>query len=614
MHNQSFWNSPKRIRGVFIIAHLTLFCFFMWRFIISPNDVMVSGRNDGLKNFFTLQAYLEQPASDGYIDFTAMQYPYGDAVWYTDNSPFIAMPLRFIQLHFGNIAPYTVAIIQWIFLLGILLTPLTVIPVLRRFLNNEWLVAIGAIVITWTSPQFLRFFVGNYNLSLTPVYFLVMALLLRIYDNFQSRNRKKLLLHAALIAIVIFLASGIHLYYVILLGLPAIAFLGILFLQQIRKSAEVLYFTAIPSFAIAIATFGMMLLINTTDPWRSMRPTQLDGSNISAWEMRFMHLYKARDEVNLVPFIGGKIHFDPENGVYLGGFFWYLLLMVFILIAFRFFRYRDVSFIKTLKPSPVGWIFILTAIVAFFAGTGMHLHLIGRGNTMENIFNPLYYIGKIYPGVSQFRCIARMGWWLFYAAQIGILVAVERIILNQKKWIVNAVLCIGLSLLATDIYGIKQFTNSRFYPNYFNQKSLASLPDLDYDAYQAILPIPYYHVGCEEYDFTIDDANEWSRYTYQLQLKSHLPLMSVKLSRTPQLFASQMMQLLLEPQSPGTLHEYLNDKPILVIYDPSIEEKQNLEPAATVLKESPGLITSEHMVLIGSKGNVQYYAWYLKSN
>ncbi|HMU68796.1 MAG TPA: hypothetical protein PKC38_02240, partial [Chitinophagales bacterium] len=121
-------------------------------------------------------------------------------------------------------------------------------------------------------------------------------------------------------------------------------------------------------------------------------------------------------------------------------------------------------------------------------------------------------------------------------------------------------------------------------------------------------------VGCEEYDFTIDDANEWSRYTYQLQLKSHLPLMSVKLSRTPQLFASQMMQLLLEPQSPGTLHEYLNDKPILVIYDPSIEEKQNLEPAATVLKESPGLITSEHMVLIGSKGNVQYYAWYLKSN
>lgn len=592
--------------------HLMIFCAFMWRLILAPQDHMISGRNDGLKNYFTLQSYLQQPEEDGYIEFTGMQYPYGDAVWYTDNSPFIAMPLRFIQLHIANIAPYSAAIIQWIFLLNLLIAPLVLIPLLRRFISNEWLIVIGAIICIWTSPQFFRFFVGNMNLSLSTAYFLVIWLLLLIYDDYKTTDKRKLLWHACYLAITIFIAAGIHLYYILLLGLPAMVFLGIMVIAHLRSLKKIWSFAALPMVGIAVAVGIIMVWINTSDPWRSMRPVQLDGSNISAWEVRFLHLYKAKEDLNPIPFLGGKVHFDPENGMYLGGFFWYVLTIVVLYMLFMMLRKKNIDIVRSIDPGVLGWILIVTTIIVYFSGTGMRLHLPGRGNTMDNYLNPLYYAQKFVDTISQFRCIARMGWWVFYIAQIGLLVLLERVLLQRSLRAFQFALGAGIIILIVDMFGIHRFQETRFYENFFAPETLGSLPEIDTQAYQAILPIPYYHVGSEEYDFTIDDDNDWSRYTYQLQLHTNLPLMSVKLSRTPQLLASQMAQFLLEPETPTTLHAYLNKKPILVIYDPSVEEKASLEPAATVLALSPALIESQQMVKVAQHGNVSYYAWHLK--
>jgi hypothetical protein len=56
-----------------------------------------------------------------------------------------------------------------------------------------------------------------------------------------------------------------------------------------------------------------------------------DGSGIQSWEARFLHLYKAKKEINSLQFIGGFRNYEPENAPYLGSFFWYIGTLILLL-------------------------------------------------------------------------------------------------------------------------------------------------------------------------------------------------------------------------------------------------------------------------------------------
>src|SRR5690606_18072140 len=88
--------------------------------------------------------------------------------------------------------------------------------------------------------------------------------------------------------------------------------------------------------------------------------------------------------------------------------------------------------------------------------------------------------------------------------------------------------------------------------------------EIDFSNYQSILPIPYYNAGSEDYNNTIDDIDEWSRYTYQLAIYTDLPLMSSKMARTPPVYAHNLLDLLIEDDVPEAVRRLLNEKPILL--------------------------------------------------
>lgn len=106
------------------------------------------------------------------------------------------------------------------------------------------------------------------------------------------------------------------------------------------------------------------------------------------------------------------------------------------------------------------------------------------------------------------------------------------------------------------------------YPNIFSvaeMKPFDSIP-VNFEEYQAILPIPYYNVGAEDGNITLDDIDDWSAYTYQLCYKSKLPLMSSKLSRTPPEFAEKMLGIFINDSIPSDIRRLMNGKPVLVAY------------------------------------------------
>lgn len=591
----------------FWLVHLALI-FVMFRpLVLHPGNTMLRPSGDGLKNYFTLQAYIAQPEGTGMTDFTAMQYPYGESVWYTDNSPAIAFIMRAFSLHVSDISKYAVPIFNWLMLLQIILSPIVLLKILRRLLRHEYVIVCGALVIMWMSPQLLRMFTGTMNLSMMIWYFLVILQMLRLYDAWKSNSNKQVWIASAWICFIIVLASCIHLYYLLLLGMPVLLFVAIYALLKPRQLLVDWKYYLWPSLAVISAVLIVLLTINSTDAHLSMRTGTPDGVSIPAWQLRAYQFYKAKADIHVLPFLGGRLKYDYEQGPYMGLFFWLLASMLLIQYSVNSIKTRKWQ-IPVNRPVTAS---IIVLVLIYFTGAGMEIVAGKNHYLMENYFNPLYYVAKVYPPIEHFRCIGRMGWWIFYAAHFGLLMVVDRFAFAHFRKSSTIVVAVCLCLTGIDMIGIASFARKNTSTNIFSDAALAGLPDISYADYQAILPIPYYNVGSEEYAYTLDDVDQWSAYTYQVQLKSGLPLMSVKLSRTPKTFAHNYVQMLIDGQMPASLREKMNDKPVLVIYDASVTPMKAMEPAATANRLAPQLIEKQNMQLLLQIGTISYYAWYL---
>jgi len=153
--------------------------------------------------------------------------------------------------------------------------------------------------------------------------------------------------------------------------------------------------------------------------------------------------------------------------------------------------------------------------------------------------------------------------------------------------------------------------------NHLSRKHISQLSlNIDFTRYQAILPFPYYMVGSENYDYTIDDIDDWSRFTYQLSLRSHLPLMATKLSRTVPEHSMEFLNLIAHDSiSPG-IRERLNEKPVLVAVhqhytrDSSLPSIPRFEPARTDYWLGNTFAERNNLRLVDSSGGVCFYEWY----
>ncbi|MFZ1632240.1 MAG: hypothetical protein WAT43_00090 [Chitinophagales bacterium] len=568
------------------------------------NTFMYSSSGDGLKNYFTLQSYINQPAADGYFHYSQMNYPYGDFIWYTDNSPFIALLLRFIHL---NITPvhHPIAIMHLLIMLNLLAAAFVVRKILKRFIQNEWLLIFASIILVWTSPQFFRLFCGHYNLSFSVFYFIAIEWCFRWYAALENKGINKNIYLAANMGLLLFIASGIHLYYMLLLGLPVGLFVFFTAVLKYKMFAVNLKKYIVTIAGIAIGVITIVLCIRFTDGYLSLRSNTPDGVDVSNWQARLFHFYKAKSQINSIAFIGGYRNFDPENAPYLGNFFWYLTTISLLFFLFRFIIFNKV---KIPKPTTLFWVTTLTVVFVFFAARGEEMGFLG----LDNYFNPLYWLGKVYPPIIHFRCIARFTWWIFYLLPIALIIYIDRFVFIPAPKIKMLFYICGAFLVALDVKDVHKFYNSRISESDFIEKNTAVIPDINYNDYQAILPIPYYTVGNEDYNYTIDNNENWFRYTCQLQIKSQLPLISVRLSRTPVSFTKNIFTLFQGDSISATLLKQLNNKPILVIYNPKVEESSNLEPAATIIKIAPDIIEKYHMEKIAQQGNTIYYKWNIK--
>lgn len=95
---------------------------------------------EGMKNYFTFQSYLQQPFEKGLSWFGNMNYPFGDYIFYTDNTPLLAVGVKLFSHYVYDLTPYGLDVYHALLISGVLVSTALLVALLHRLLRAWGLV------------------------------------------------------------------------------------------------------------------------------------------------------------------------------------------------------------------------------------------------------------------------------------------------------------------------------------------------------------------------------------------------------------------------------------------------------------------------------------------
>lgn len=570
---------------------------------------------DGFRNYYAFEVYINQ--NPDWLKFTALDYPFGDYALFTDNSPAISMPLKFINTYIIDISDYVLPIYNYILISGQLWAAILTFLILKPLLKNRWLLIMASIGLAWLHPQILRPFVGHLNLGWAWLLLFSMYATQKITSATNPKTIRNWIIG---LTIILFFGAFVHLYYllinVIFIGLWAFAWAIDKYWTNDNWRKPLIY-GIIPTLTSLVGSF---LIIRLLDSEYSKRlPAQ--GFGYDAWELHFPALFHSYNH-NGVKFPFESLRaLNYESYAYLGGMAAFALLILLIL--------RIIKQTKFVKPHFGVFKTTENRIFYYWIFAAGFMTIMALGNDfvtanfkIYNYLSPFYYVKKVSDLVNHFRCIARLSWFFFWVINFGIIVLIDKIITDSKNIYVKIITFALLVILAMDTKDSINYHNNQKQSNNIsnedNYTEIVGISDsIDTKRYQAILPIPYYHQGTEDYNYTIDAPIYWLNQTCQLQRVTNLPLMSSQMGRTPHYHAKELFTIFTEPIPSSTLLERMNDKPVLVMYSKSLNKEDNnwcnnkKEPAHTVAYNRKGIIKKYNMNLLFETESYLMYEWHL---
>ena len=610
--------------------YFSLFCIHVFialvaflHFRLHPFHQAFCNVGDGLKNTFTLISYVKEPiTSDGILKFNSFCYPFGEYVYYTDNTPLFSIPFRWFCLHIYDASAYTLIVFNMFVIGNILLCGLLLFRIFRQLLDEYLFSYIMAIILPWTNVQVLRIWHGHYSLSFSSLVLLAIWLLM-LWHKYRYEFKKQVGVGIAMIilSILSFLAHGYYLAIITLFIAAMLFFYGLL--NRKEKYGKL---TLLASFIYPLLAVGFtMLLLFVTDKYLAGRRDIANGYDNLYQKTRFFALYSHYNFQKIFfPIYYDVDTTDPDRAAYLGNVGLYAVFIIaIIMLVNKRFRSNIVQVQKGFFKDPLKASILLGSLVMLSISLGEVYTTADaydeHGFRFINILNPFFYIHFYTKRVEQFRCLERFLWPFFFAFYIWIMYTIVTLYKQGGKrlkiWIVIGVLCLGGAELDDFVVALQHKTE---HDNYLSKDNIpnAAPGHLNPRNYQAILPIPYYFVGSEDYDITVDDDNDWGTFTFELQLNTGLPLMSCKMSRTPVPVNKMLIEFVAYDSLSKELKTKLNHKPILVAVNkrlltdmsgPNIPHNGN---AAKLYTGCLQFTDRHHLQPVDSANGVIYYNYY----
>ena len=604
LHNLA---SPKRGHTFWgLVVVLAVASLFIWAkhgtWLKAPNEVMFSKSSDGFKNYMTSAWHVQQDSS--YVHFGGMNYPFGDHVLFTDNQPILCAAIKWWSRNVFDVRDNVIGIIHLSLVISIIFGAGVIYLLLRKLHLPVWYAGVVAMGITFLSPQYNRFD-GHFGLSHIWVLPMLLLLLCR-YEERQSRRYQSLL-----IGILIWFSSQLHFYY---LGVTAI-FLGFYTLFQILQDFSVRNIWTRLSHIVVMVVLPFAVLnvwIHWSDysPDRSAYPYGFTDY-IGHWEGVFLpyEFFPMHQWIGLHLTKIRGLDFEAETYVGLAAFVFTLWLI--FKRRFRLFEpeWEHAAYHRVHKNYLRGVCFAAFAILIF--GLGFPFSIKGLEWMID-------YLGPI----RQFRGLARFTWAFYYAINVLLFYIIwnksQRMQLEEKwiAWVSSksnfvarhvtsfakwSLALIPLIVLSWEAYYFQKHKLLPLMPSLAQHSVVAASPDhwlnkVDFGRFQALMPLPYYHVGSE---------NIWLEVYYPLfqrvqytALQTGVPDMGVNMSRLAIGRMVKSMQFsLLACEPPVLLSELPDNRPIALMIEMSKWDEMQKKYRHLIDKATPVYQNSELKIM-----------------
>ena len=308
-------------RIVFLIQ-LILIGYGFFHIIKSPNTTVFSDFYDGSKNYFTIASYIDNEQRSLW-HFGQMNFPNGEYVYYTDNTPAFSIPLKIVSKLFPALKNYAIGIFNLAMIFGLLLTTFFGYHLFRLYEVRGIQLVMASVCLPWLNPQIMRLYNGHMNLSQS--WMIVAVLFLVLY--YLKKGHKP---WALACLVMILLVSGFtHIYYLFIGIVTAFALNGLYTLQTTIKRRSLSVKQIAPMMVALIVVVGQMLWINYSDGFLPLREAAA-GYDYEEWKLHVSSLFTANDYTIIPFFINSSDAPHYETFAYLGSFACYGLLLSFI--------------------------------------------------------------------------------------------------------------------------------------------------------------------------------------------------------------------------------------------------------------------------------------------
>lgn len=535
----------------------------------SLNSSYLGASEDGLKNYYTLLYHLRH--DDSFSRFEGMNYPFGEQVVFTDNQPVLANTLKALK-PVVDLSPYGVGIMNGAILFSLLLCGFFLYRLLRDLELPVWAAVLAASGLAMLSPQMLRMS-EHYALAYTWVIPGYLWLMLRYL---REPTLKKALVMGLFTAFV----SGLHLYYLaILLFFTGFGFAVSLLSKEGRSELPTKVLHLLVQVVIPFVVFKAWMWL--TDPV-SDRPDTPYGFLLYIASPASVFLPMSQPYINWFEGWYNPELVNWEGLAYVGAFGVIGLLLAIPRTIYRAIRERWQRLFAPADEAAINriwWASVFMLLLSFGLPFAIDIKL---GGSLFPLSNLLEYLGPM----KQFRSLGRLSWVFFYVLNIALFFGWYRILHKQAwpPWLKHALLLVPVLLIHWEAYRYQE-------PRLKNQFRIAEwevltaeLPadhwtkHIDASDYQAIFPLPYFHVGSE--NFRSPGSGDAVKSTFVASLISGLPTTAVQMSRTSFAQSVNNLQLAWEPlRDLAYLEQLPSEKPFLLLVNEQAEipaEQQKL--------------------------------------
>lgn len=506
-----FINREWKIHLILFILTGLFICSYFQNVVLNLNGVLASIDGDSLKNYFTLVAHVKNDSE--LLNFSGFNYPFGEHVVYTDGQPILGIFLKLLPF----INDYIIGLFHFLFFFSFVISSNIIYEILK--INSvtkltSFCVAFGLSVI---APQIRRVDGGHYALACALVIPLLYYFLLMYFKTQKSK-------YLFFLLVFNFLFFLIHPY----IGLGnCLVCLFSLALHHLFNYKSFRFRTGLLSLGasiLPIVFFKMFLGLTDT---HLDRPTQPQGlvSNVASVKTVFCSHIKPIQAILEKLYTSDNIP-QWEGFCSLGVF----AILVFVATIFLLvFQFKKIDF-----KNPFMYLFLTSVLLLLFS-FGVHNTLLKRFGIELELFN-------------QFRSLGRYAWYFYYAMPIFCFTVLSNYIFSRKIVHLIGVLFLGFNLVEGNFYlgalGKVLFKNK----NIFNEKYLSTnekslLEAMKKQNFQAILPIPFFHVGSELFEFD-RDGFKTSYISFLASYHLNLPIISVHSSRTSRTETQYLFDLL----------------------------------------------------------------------